>query len=273
MKRNWHAWSALGAVAGLILCFCGIAVAQVGPPSGAPAIRDDGFIATGKDKSPLSTQNSLDLLKPADRQEQSAFQQFQAVSPEDLKTKIQLGEAFLQKYEMSRYRASVFSEPTSAYLQTNQVQKMEEAGEKALALNPKDVQGLAMRGQTLPRVMTSNTPDQTKVLGMVEQYSKRAIEALPTVAKPENLTDKQFSQAKNQTLAIAHSGLGLVYFHRGNDAKAIVELDQAVKLNPRSDPVNYYVLGVGNHNVAHFSEATATFNKSAEFQGSIQVTC
>jgi tetratricopeptide (TPR) repeat protein len=274
MKWNWKKCCGAGVTAGLIICFGSLAQAQqAGPPlNGAPASSNTS-IANGKDNSPVNTINSLELIKPADRQEQSAFQQFQSVSPENSKKKIELGEAFLQKYQMSHYRASVYSELTSAYLQTNQVQKMEDAGEKALALNPKDVQVLAMLGQTLPRVPSSNAEDQSKQLEKAEQYSKRAIETIPSITKPENLTDAQFAQAKNQTLAIAHSGLGLVYFRRGNYAEAIVELDQSVKLDPRSDPVNYYVLGVANHNTSHFAEAVAAFSKCAEFQGSMQATC
>jgi tetratricopeptide (TPR) repeat protein len=74
-------------------------------------------------------------------------------------------------------------------------------------------------------------------------------------------------------LAIAHSGLGLVNFHRGKYAEAIAELDQSVKLDPRSDPVNYCVMGIANHDASHFLEAAAAFSKCAEFQGSLQATC
>ena len=274
MKWNWKAWRGAGVVAGLLLCFGSFTGAQQmgAPVNGAPPSSNTS-IANGKDKSPVNTENSLEIIKPADQREQTAFDTFQAVSPENSKKKIDLGEAFLAKYQLSRYRASVYSELTSAYLQTNQVDKMEAAGDRALALNPKDVQVLAMMGQTIPRVMTTSTPDQAQELEKAEQYSNRAIEAMPTVTKPEKLTDAQFLQAKNQTLAIAHSGLGLVYFRRGKFADAVVELEQCVKLDPKSDPVNYYVLGVADHNVSHFSEAAAAFSKCAEFQGSMQATC
>jgi tetratricopeptide (TPR) repeat protein len=276
MKNNWRLWSGAGVIAGLMLCWSGVAAAQSGASGGAAA----GAAANsalnkniGKDKSPTSVENSLDLIKPADQQEETAYKAFQSVSPENMMKKIELGEAFLQKYQVSRYRAPVYSALTSAYLVTNQVPKMEDAGEKALALNPKDVQVLAMLGQTLPRVMTSSTPDQAGRLQKAEEYSERAIEATPGLAKPEGLTDEQFSQAKNQTLAIAHSGLGLVNFRRGNYTGAIAELEQSVKLDPKADPVNYYVLGVAHQNASHFEEAAAAFSKCAELRGGMQATC
>jgi len=276
MKVTWRLFGGVTAIGSLILCWTGVAVAQSGAASGAAA----GAAANsslnkniGKDKSPTSVENSLDLIKPADQQEENAYKAFQAVSPENMQKKIELGETFLQKYQVSRYRATIYSALTSAYLVTNQVPKMEDAGQKALELNPKDVQVLAMLGQTLPRAMNSSTPDPVKRLEKAEEYSKRAIEVIPTLTKPSDQTDQQFTQAKNQTLAIAHSGLGLVDFRRGDFAGAITELDQSVKLDPRGDATNYYVLGVANQNAKHYEEAAAAFSKCAEFTGSLQATC
>ncbi len=274
MKRIGRICRGASIIAGGMLCLVGVSAGQ-----GAAASRSTSTSGTnsstsiGRDNSPLNPENSLELIRPADKSEQTAFEKFQTASPEDPKKKIQLGEAFLQKYPASRYRASVYSDLTGAYLQTNEVPKMLDAGEKALALNPKDVQVLAMLGQTIPRVITASTPDPDAQILKAEQYSKRAIETMPTIPKPENMSDAQFVQAKDQTLAIAHSGLGLVDFHRGDFAGAIGELQQSVKLAPRADPVNYYVLGVANVNASHFDDAVTAFKKCAEFSGSLQQTC
>jgi len=227
----------------------------------------------GKDKSPTSVENSLDLIKPADQQEEAAYKSFLSVSAENPPKKIALGEEFLKKYPLSAYRGQVFSALTGAYLVTNQVPKMEEAGDQALAANPKDFQVMAMLGQTLPRIMNASTPEPEKRLAKAEQYSKQAIEGVPTLAKPDNLSDQQFTQAKNQTLALAHSGLGLVNFRRGNYEGAIAELNECVKLDPRGDATNYYVLGVANMNAKHYAESAAAFTKCGEFSGSLQATC
>ena len=88
-----------------------------------------------------------------------------------------------------------------------------------------------------------------------------------------NLTDEQFASAKNVTLAMAHSGLGLVYVRRGKYADAIPELDLSVKLDPSPDPVNYYLLGLANEKASHFADAATAFTKCAGIQGSMQATC
>jgi Flp pilus assembly protein TadD len=130
-----------------------------------------------------------------------------------------------------------------------------------------------MLGQTLPRVITASTPEPEKQLDKAEQYAKRAIEGTLALTKPDGVSNDQFEKDKNQSLAIAHSGLGLVNFHRGDYTAAVAELEQSVKLAPRSDPTNYYVLGVAHHNLSHFNEAAAAFRKCAEFQGSLQAIC
>jgi tetratricopeptide (TPR) repeat protein len=221
----------------------------------------------------LNPENSLELIKPAEHREEEAYRSFQVVSPEDPKKKVDLGEAFLKKYPKSQYRPRVYSGLVAAYLETNQVQKMEETGDKELALNPHDVQVLAMLGQTIPRTIVASTPEPEKRLDKAEQYATRAIEETLAFKKPEGFSDDEFTKAKNHTLAIAHSGLGLVNFHRGKFPEAIAELEQSVKLDPRADPVNYYVLGVAQHNSMHYREAAAAFHKCAEFKGDLQATC
>jgi tetratricopeptide (TPR) repeat protein len=160
-----------------------------------------------------------------------------------------------------------------AYLQSNQVQKMIETGEKAIELTPNDVTTLAILGQTIPRALNATTADPAKQLQKAETYSKKAIEITPTLPKPPNLTDEAFDKAKNQTLASAHSGLGLVYVRRGKFAEAIPELEQSLKLDPSPDPVNFYLLGLANQKAAHFDDAVTAFNKCASMPGTMQAMC
>jgi len=163
----------------------------------------------------------------------------------------------------------------SAYFATQQVPKMLEAGEKEVELNPNDAPVLAVMGQALARTYNAKAPDAAKQLDKAEQYSKRAIEITPTLPKPENLTDEAFSNAKNDTLVMAHSGLGLVFIRRGKFSEAIPELEQSVKADshPEPDPVNYYLLGVADKQTSHFEAAAAAFSKCATVPSTLQATC
>jgi tetratricopeptide (TPR) repeat protein len=158
-------------------------------------------------------------------------------------------------------------------VQTGQVQKMEEVGDKEVELNPNDVQVMAVLGQTIPRALKSTKQDPQTELDKAERYSKRAIEVTPTLPKPETLTEESFTNAKNMTLAMAHSGLGLIYIQRGKYAEAIPELEQSIKIDPTPDLVNYYLLGLANLRTSHFEDAAAAYTKCAATPGQMQQAC
>ena len=274
MRKNWNIWLGAAIVAGLLVCGSGIAAAQgsqygQGSQSQPPAKQSD------KPKAPEATPLTLDAPAPVNAEEDAAYKAFQAVNPSDAAKKVETGEAFLLKYPESRYKSPVYGSLTYAYLQAGNTQKMQEYGEKEIALVPNDVSTLALLGQTLPRTLrgSASDPIALQVLAKAEQFSKQAIEITPTLPKPENLTDEAFTSAKNQTLAMAHSGLGLVYVRRGKNAEAIPELEQAVKIDPNPDPVNYYLLGMANKVTSHFDDSVAAFNKCATMAGPMQGTC
>ncbi len=272
MRRKWNIWLETAAIAALTLCVGGIAGAQ-SPQGSQGGQSQPAGQQTDKSKTPDAAPLTLGAPAPVNAEEDAAYKAFQDVSPNDSAKKIELGLAFLQKYPESRYKSPIYGALTYAYLQLGQVDKMKEYGEKEIAMTPNDVSTLALMGQTLPRTLHGNPPDAAQVLAKAEQYSKQAIEITPTLPKPANLTDDAFASAKNQTLAMAHSGLGLVYVRRGKYAEAIPELEQATKIDPNPDPVNYYLLGLANKNTSHFDDAVAAFNKCASMPGTMQAMC
>lgn len=230
---------------------------------------------TDKDK-PAGSALTLDTPPPpVNAEEDAAFKAFDAIAMTDGAKKIAAGEAFVEKYPQSRYLAPVYSNLVKLYLAANEVQKMQEVGEKDVAIAPNDVQTLAILGQTLPRAWNANMPNAQAQLDKAEKFSKSAIELTPTIAKPAGLTDDQFTMAKNQTLAMAHGGLGLVYFRRGKYDLAVPEFEEATKVdpNPEIDPVNYYILAIAQQKTSHYDAAVVAFTKCASVAGSLQATC
>jgi tetratricopeptide (TPR) repeat protein len=274
MKVKWNTWLTTGALVVTLAAAAGT-VAQNPPPAPAPGSNQNPPPATSTDKTKPAN-NSLTLddpnAAPVNAEEDAAFKALSDPAIDQAK-RIELGEAFLQKYPTSRYRSPVYGTLVMAYIQSGQVQKMEEVADKEIALNPNDVQVLAVVGQTLPRAMNSKTPDQEKVLAKAEQYDRKAIELTPTLPKPASVSDEAFSTVKNQTLGMAHGGLGLVYIRRGKFSEAIPELNQAVTIDPTPDPVNYYLLGMANVKTSHFDDSVAAYNKCAAIVGAMQETC
>jgi tetratricopeptide (TPR) repeat protein len=231
---------------------------------------------TNKDQKPAESGSTLSVpSSPASAEEDAAVKAFQTMPSTDLPKKIEAGEAFLKKYPESRYRPTVYSALVVAYIQAGNTEKAFEVGDTEVALKPDDVQTMAILSQTLPRAMSASTPEPEKRLAKAETYAKRAIEITPTIPKPEGMADQNFVTAKNETLTMAHSGLGLVYFRRGKYTEAIPELEQSVKIdpNPTPDPVNLYLLGMANQKASHFDEAANVFAKCAAIPGKLQTVC
>ena len=277
MKVKWNTWLTTGALMAIMLAAAGRTAAQY-PASNKqnpPPANNQNPPATSTDKSKANNSLTLDdpNAAPVNAEEDAAFKAISDVPSTDQEKRIELGEAFLQKYPTSRYRSPVYGTLVMAYVQSGQVEKMEQVADKEIALNPNDVQVLAVVGQTLPRAMNSKTPNPDKVLAKAEESSRKAIELTPTIPKPATVSDDSFTMVKNQTLGMAHGGLGLVYIRRGKFSEAIPELNQAVTIDPTPDPVNYYLLGMANAKTSHFDDSIAAYNKCAATAGAMQETC
>lgn len=222
------------------------------------------------DVTPLSLDNAP---PPVNAEEDAAIKAFRGLPMTDVDKRNQSGEAFLQKYPQSRYRGEVYAWLVRGYWSQGQVDKLEAAGDKAIELNPGDAQTMAILGSTLPRAMNAGTPNPQQRLDKAEQYSKKALELLPALSKPPDVSDENFMKAKDQTSALAYSGLGLVAFRRKKFAEAIPNFEQAVKLDPMPDPVNFYLLAVSDQQTAHYDDAVAAFTKCAAIPSGMQGTC
>jgi tetratricopeptide (TPR) repeat protein len=281
MRVKWNVWMTASALTALLAAGSVPAATTPGAQSGQsgtqstpaqqqqpPADKDK----PGANPPPLS----MDAQPPsASAEEEAAYKAFQEAPPTDPNKKDQLGEDFLQKYPQSRYKSVVYQGLVSGYFATNQVPKLLEAGEKEIALNPNDAPVLAVMAQTIARTYNGQQPNAAQQLDKAENYSKRAIEIVPTLPKPAALSDEAFTMAKNDTLEMAHGGLGLVYIRKAKYTEAIPELEQSIKVNthPQADPVNYYLLGMANSKTSHYDAAVNAFTKCAAIQSSLAPTC
>jgi len=260
-------------LAGSLMATAEVGLAQTGQnPSGQQPANPS------KDQKPADSGSNLEIpaaKQPVNAEEDAALKAFQSMPEGDIDKRVSAGEDFLKKYPESRYRPVVYSALTYAYLQTGKPDKALEIGDKEIALKPDDVQILAILSQTIPRALSAGTPEPDKQLSKAEKYAKRALELTPTIPKPEGMPDQNFMMAKNATLSMAHSGLGVVYFRRGKFTEAIPELEQSVKIDPypTPDPVNLYLLGISDQKASRFDDAVTAFNKCAAIANAKQADC
>ncbi len=103
--------------------------------------------------------SSLDQEKPGDqagaaKDELKAYKEVYDARGGDPAHLIEVGEAFIAKFPMSVYAGAVYSELASAYLNTNQPDKMVTAGSKAVEINPDNVDVLPLLAWAIPRRVT-----------------------------------------------------------------------------------------------------------------------
>jgi tetratricopeptide (TPR) repeat protein len=257
-----------------------IAFAQGGMPSqqpqpGQPGQQQPNPTNPTSPSNPNSPPLTLDSTAlPVNAEEEAAIKAFR--DEQDPAKKDQLADGFVQKYPQSRYLPEVYNWQVRSYYRKGDVDKMEATADKQLALFPNDPQTLAIVGGTLPRAWNTSMSEEQKQkrLEKAEKYCKKSLELLPTIPKPDGMTDEKFQQLKNETSAMAYSGLGLTEFRRGKFADAIPHLEDAVKADPQApDPVNYYVLGIADEKTSHFDAAVAAFTKCAAMQSGMKATC
>jgi tetratricopeptide (TPR) repeat protein len=247
MTAKFFNWSA--AVIGLTVALSiGASISSAGRPASYAQDKD-------KDKG--------EKKEKVNKAEEAAYKAFFASQGSDPAMQVQLGEDFITKFPMSKYLGGVYGVLTTAYYTTGNTDKMFAAGAKALELNPDNVDVLALLAMAIPRRVKANTPDGPQQLQKAEVYAHHAIELIPSLTKPEAVDDATFEKAKNDKLALAHSGLGLLDIDNKKYEEAKTELTQAVQLASAPDPVDYYLLGNADYQGSYLNGAIAAYDKCA----------
>lgn len=208
-----------------------------------------------------------------DPKESKAYKEFFDASPQDPDKRIQLGEDFVKKYPSGPYTESVYAGLVQAYYMKQNWKDMYSSADKALTIKPDDVDVLVTVGWVIPHVYNPSDPDASQLLDKAQTYETKAIQELPNLPKPAELSDQQFATAKADKLSEAHSGLGLVYFRRQEFDKAAKELQQATQGTSHPDPTDFFALGAALQNSQQFSQAADAFDHCAQMPGALQSDC
>ncbi len=250
--------------------------AQSGAPPSTPGTQA-GAASQAQQPTQKQTQTAGAPAAPAapkaDPEEEAAYKAFSDTKPDDADKRIQLGEAYVQKYPNGRYLDQVYQGLTTAEYSKQDFPKMYADADKTLAANPDDVTVLVLVGWVIPHNYDPNDLAAENRLDKGEKYEKHALEILATLPKPANMTDEQFAKVKAQGEAQAHSGLGLIYFRRQDYEQSIAELKKSTADPANQDPTDFYVLGVELTQLKRFSESADAFAKCAAMPGGLQDRC
>jgi tetratricopeptide (TPR) repeat protein len=220
--------------------------------------------SAAKAGQPAAAQDKDKKPPKVNKAEEAAYKNVVAAQGGDPNMEIQVGEDFIAKFPMSQYVPGVYGMLTTAYFSTGNTDKMFASGAKALELNPNNVDVLALLSMAIPRREKPTMPDYAAQMKNAEGYAHRTIELIPTLEKPATVDDATFEKAKNDKLALAHSGLGLIDLNMKKDYEgARTELTQAVTLATSPDPVDFYLLGNADAQDGYLNGAIAAFDKCA----------
>jgi len=205
--------------------------------------------------------------------EEAAYKNVLAAQGGDPATIIPVSEDFIGKFPTSKYVGGVYGMLTTAYYSTGNTDKMFAAGAKALELDPDNVDVLALLSMAIPRRVKPAMPDYAQQMQKAEVYAHHTIELMPSLPKPTTVDDATFEKAKNDKLALAHSGLGLIDLNvKKNYEDARTELTQAVQLATSPDAVDYYLLGNADAQASYLNGAVAAYQKCAD-SGPLTTAC
>ncbi len=234
---------------------------QPGTPAQPPAKQPDAAAPPA----------GLPPAPPVNPEEEAAYKLFFEAKEDSLRVK--LGEEFQEKFPTSRYLESVYATLISAYQNLGQEEKMLASGEKTLVINADNVAALVTLTKALARRTDPQSLDAQQKFDKAEKYGKHALELIPALRKPENVTEEVFVKIKNDALADIHGGLGLIYLRKERIAESIAELEQATKISTSPDPVDFYLLGIVLQASKRYEESIAAYGSCAEAASQLQETC
>src|SRR5215469_6541660 len=137
-----------------------------------------------------------------------------AIQQHDPSAKAQALEAFLQTYPNSVMKVDAAEQLMAAYQQAGNGQKMIDAANRILQMDPNNVRALAILTYTYRATITAQNL-QTN-LPLIQKYATQGEQALPNMTKSECQSDADFTKLHNELGAIFEGGLGFVALQNKN---------------------------------------------------------
>jgi tetratricopeptide (TPR) repeat protein len=242
-----------------ILSFTLLAALVLCAPSGQQPSDSGKLLSIGPTclwaASPTAPQEKKPQWKSRD--EYDAYQAI--VGEQDPNKKIQLAQAFLEKFKDSDFKDLAYLEVLGAYLRLGDGIKAVEAGQKALEANPDNLDAHTRVAYLFPFAFRLDDPDVAAKLSRAESDAKRGLEVLQKAQKPENVTEDQFNQRFKASRAVFNSLLGFVGLQRKDYAGAVTSLKAAAEDNP-SYSYGFYWLGLSYLNLTPRDYDNAVWN-------------
>jgi tetratricopeptide (TPR) repeat protein len=193
------------------------------------------------------------------REELFAFLDLMDIAPVD--NFLVLGNEFIERFPKSEFLAFVHRLRMNAYRDMNDHKRAVQAAEKALELNPKDINVLLGLANLLPRQATGQSG---VALSAAEGYSRLALNEIGALTAPRSVSLDDWEKTVSVMKASAHCALGTVALMRRRYSESVKELETCTNRNPAVDGGHYYILGMALRADGKPDQATIALKRAIE---------
>jgi tetratricopeptide (TPR) repeat protein len=183
------------------------------------------------------------------------------VQASDPKEMLVLLTQFRDRLPESEFIPQTYRIEMDAHSGMDQYELAMKAGERALELNPDDVDVLLGLANMLAR---DASKPMDAILDKAERYAQRALERIASLRASRSSPPEAWQRQTDHMKSSAHSALGLIALKRGRYPASIAEFETSVNQNPAAEGAQYYMLGVAYRLDGNRSAAVVAFRRASE---------
>jgi tetratricopeptide (TPR) repeat protein len=170
---------------------------------------------------------------------------------------------FRKQFPTSEFLGHVYRMEMHAYGSLNDSQKVIATGEKALEVNPHDVDALLTLANAIPNGVGDLTPESVASLEKAESYARRALDEIDGLHATRGVTLDRWRKLTGRMRSSAQEALGFIAFKRGNYSASVAELEKSIRLYPEAGGSLFFRLGVAYLYDGKLLEAQVALERSS----------
>ena len=137
--------------------------------------------------------------------------------------KIQRIGAFINHYPESNFQGIVYQSLMLAYQDMGDYQGLIESGEKALMIQPDNLNTLLTLADAIPNGVSGKGAGDSLRLAQAEQYARRIFDGIERIKLPRSMPRQRWQTLSRELEASAHEALGHIASKRGHRQEAVAE--------------------------------------------------
>src|SRR5579885_236459 len=177
-------------------------------------------------------------------------------------SQVKAAKEFVVKFADSQYKGIALYDAAEAADQKGDWQKAIIYGDESLQADSTNFDAKLLVAGEIAQHTRENDLDKDDKLAKAEKYTKEALEAIPTAAKPQpSIKDEQWENYKKYATARAHVDLGLIAMAQRKTAVEAQEFKTAVDMMNPPDQVAMARLANAYNELKQYDDALAVLNK------------